>query len=133
MTDVQGIREAIQTRLATIDGLRAHAIVPSSIVAPAAVVRRQATIFDSTMGGESDDLTFAVTVFVEWTNERVAQQALDAYLDSTGTKSIKAAIEGDATLDGTVGYARVTSVDEDRVAEWDNVKYLAADLIVETG
>jgi hypothetical protein len=133
VASVQDIREGISARLDTIAGLRAHALMPAVINSPAAVVSRRSTAFDSTMGGESDDLTFAVTVFIEWTDERTAQLKLDSYLGASGATSIKASVEADPTLGGVVDYTRVATVERDRIVEWAGSKYLAADLVIEVG
>jgi hypothetical protein len=134
MATVAEIRNGIKTRLDTIDGIQSYAVLPGDINAPAAVVSRRSTQFDSTFGGASDDLTFAVTVFVHWVGvERDAQEKLDTYLAPTGATSVKAAIEGDPTLGNKVDYARVSSVEQENIREWGGIRYLAADLIVEVG
>jgi hypothetical protein len=135
MATVQQIRAGIKARLDTIAGLRTHANMPDIINPPAAVVARRTTTFDTTLDGESDDLTFAVTVFVEWATTR-AQEQLDAFTAGEGTSSIRVAINGDPTLGGTVDWSQVTSVERDRAVEWppmSKVTYLAADVIVEVG
>jgi hypothetical protein len=127
------IRDGIKARLDTIPGLRAHATMPDVLTAPAAVVYRRSTTFDSSMDGDSDDLTCAVTVMVEYTGERIAQTALDTYLGRSGANSIRAALAGDPTLGGVVDFAEVVSAERDRIVEWAGVKYLAADLVVQVG
>jgi hypothetical protein len=135
MATIQEIRAGIKARLDTIAGLRAHANMPGTINAPAAVVARRSTEFDTTLDGQSDDLTFAVTVFVEWTTDR-AQEKLDAYTASGGASSIRVAINGDPTLGGVVDFAAAVSVGRDRPVEWppgSNQTYLAADVVIEVG
>jgi hypothetical protein len=133
MATVAQVREGIRVRLATITGLRTHAVMPAALNAPAAVVFRRTTTFDTSMDGESDDLTCGITLFVEFGNERTAQEALDAYLAPAGALSVKAAVDGDPTLGGVVDFARVAGAEADRIVEWSNIKYLAADLVVEVG
>lgn len=132
MATVRDIREGIDDRLATISGLRHSAVVPSTLNPPHAFVKRSATTFGVSMDGE-DDVTFAITIAVDWTNPRTAQQALDEYLAGTGVKSIKAAIDEDSTLGGVVDYAHVTTAEEDRIFTFGGTEYLAADLVVEVG
>jgi hypothetical protein len=133
MATVAQKREGIRARLATIAGLRAHALMPNVLNVPAAVVSRRSTLFDSTMDDDSHDDTFAVTLFVEYTGERPAQEKLDSYLGASGATSVKAAIDGDPTLGGVVDFAQVVSVGRDRITEWQGIKYLSADLVIEAG
>lgn len=130
MATVQQIREELRVRLATISGLRPHANLPDDIVSPAAVVFRSATVFDSST--DSDDLQFAVTVFIDWTDAR-RQEKLDAYTAGEGASSIRLAIDADPTLGGVVDWCRVARVEPDRIAEYSSKKYLAADIIVDVG
>lgn len=130
MATVQEIRDGLKVRLATIDGLRAHAGMPPDINSPAAVVFRRTTDFDSST--DSDDLTMGITMFVSLATEG-AQEKLDAYLAGEGASSVRAAIDGDPTLGGVVDWCRVASVEADRVTEWATRKYLSADIVVEVG
>jgi hypothetical protein len=135
MASVQDIRAGIKARLDTISGLRAHGAMPDQINPPAAVVSRRSTTFDSTLDGESDDLTFAVTLFVAWVTDRAPEQ-LDAYLAGSGASSVRAAVLADPTLGGTVDWAHVTGVERDRAVEWppnSGAMYLAADVVIEVG
>jgi hypothetical protein len=132
MASVQEIREGIDDRLATIAGLRHDPNVPGTINPPHAFVKRRQTVFGVSMDGE-DDLTFAVTVMVSWADQQNAQETLDEYLASTGAKSIKAAIDADPTLDDIVDFAHATLVEDERIAQFNGVDYLAADIIVEVG
>lgn len=131
MATVDQVRDGLKARLDTISGLNAHARMPNTLNVPAAVATRRSTAFDSSF--ESDDWTFAVTVFVRYTDEPTAQTHLDAYLAGSGASSVKAAIEGDPTLGGVVDYAAAVRVERDRIVEWAGIKYLAADVVVEVG
>lgn len=131
MTSVTAIKDGLATRLATITGLRVHATPPGTIHPPAAVIRRAQTRYDSTMARGSDDHSFVITVFVSLASDAYAQDALDAYLATSGSSSIKAAIEGEDTLGSTVHFTRVASAEEDRTVEYNGVVYVAADWIVE--
>jgi hypothetical protein len=133
MATIAQIRDGLKARLDTIPGLRAHATMPDVLTGPAAVVSRRSTTFGTTMDGESDDLTCAVTLFIQYTGERVAQTSLDTYLGPTGANSVKAAVDGDPTLGGVVDYAEVVSAERDRIVEWAGIKWLAADLVVQVG
>jgi hypothetical protein len=120
MASMSAIKAGVKARLDTIDGLVAFDHIPSQLTAPrSAAVRREVTSYDSTMGRGSDDVTLIVEVYVSiaqgW---EAAQDALDAYLATTGAASIKAAIEGDGTLGGLVSFARVSSAGSDRIVEY---------------
>lgn len=132
MSSVQAIRDGLDVRLATISGLRHSPVVPPTLNPPHAFVKRRSTTFDTTMDGE-DDLTFAITVAVSWAKPDTAQDALDEYLASTGSKSIRAAVDGDITLGGAVDWCRVATVEDDRIIIFGGIEYLAADLVVEVG
>jgi hypothetical protein len=132
MATIAQIRDGLATRLETIDGLRAHRTRPGQINPPCAVVSRRQTRFDQTFDG-ADDFTFAVTVFVQFGNDRTAQEALDAYLNPSGASSVVAAIHGDPTLGGVVDYARVVSAEQDGLETYAEVEYLAVDFVIEVG
>lgn len=131
MTSVSAIRDGIKTRLSTINGLRAHDTVPEDIATPAAIVRRRQTSFDSTMARGSDDFQFSVTLLVSLDSWRAGQDVLDAYLATSGGSSIKAAVEGDVSLGGTVHFVRVASAGEDGPVEYNGATYYAVDFTLE--
>lgn len=129
-SSVSDIRDRLKTRLETIPGLRVHDTVPSQINPPVAVIRRRRIDFDSTMARGSDDFIFVVSLFVQLASDPHAQDALDEYLAGTGTKSVKAAIEG-AALGGDVDFARVTTAEEDGIIEYAGGSFLAVDFLVD--
>lgn len=130
MTEVSDIRAALATRVETT-GLRYHrGLDPGKIDPPAFLLRRVSTSYDSTMGRGSDDYTFTVTVLLAAADPRVSEDALDEYLASSGTKSIKAAVEA-AALGSGVDFARVATADGDTIREYQGVRYLGADFTVE--
>lgn len=131
MTSVSAIRDGIKDRLTLISGLQAHDTVPGNITPPAAVVRRRQTSFDSTMARGSDDYQFTVTLLVSQASWEHGQDNLDDYLASSGSLSIKATIEGDMSLGGTVDFVRVASAGEDSIVEYNGVPYIAVDFTLE--
>jgi len=126
------IRAGLAARLATITGLRVHEVWPGQLNAPAAVVSRRQTRFDQTFDGV-DDFTFAVTLFVQFANDRVAQEQLDGYLSVAGVSSIVAAIHADPTLGGVVDFARVTTAEQERLTTYAGIEYLSVDFVIEVG
>jgi len=105
------IRDGFKTRLATIDGLTAHDVMPDSLPdKDVAVVLPGEPLFEP----QSADGLFSVNVRVVVRCFRGrstdAQEALDAYLWPVGEKSVVAAVYGDATLDGAVDDTQFTFV-----------------------
>lgn len=132
--NVTSIRDGLKTRLATISGLNAYARVPKSINLPAAVVRPNAgsaISFDATMAGGAHDLVFLITVLITDQIDELGQKDLDPYLDSTGTKSVRAAIDADGTLAGVAHFSRVVGVVDYGEIEYAGLSYIGADFLVE--
>jgi hypothetical protein len=72
-----------------------------------------------------------VTVIVGRVAERTAQQRLDAYCSSSGTNSVKLAIEGDRTLGGVAYDVKVTSLNNIGSLQLNgDVTYIAAEFSV---
>lgn len=139
MASVAAIRNGLKARLETIDGLRVYeyhapkAEPPTAIIMPGDPGRSNtyAVKFDATMGRGSDDLVFTVLVVVSNVVERAAQDKLDAYLDGEGAPSIKAAIEGEATLGGIVSFARVAAIRQYGLVQYANQTFVGAEFLVE--
>lgn len=102
------LRQGIASNLATISGLRTSWFVPDNPSPPIAIVVPDRVDYDVSMARGSDTFAFQVLIIAGRINERSAQSTLDAFLDSTGSASIKAAIESDKTLGGAAHSARVT-------------------------
>jgi hypothetical protein len=105
------VRDGLKTRLQTITGLRAYDLVPDTVVPPCAVVGQLDFTFDIDNARGLDQAQVDVLVIVQRFSERAGQDKLDAYLAGSGSSSIKAAIEGDRTLGGTVNTLRVTGAE----------------------
>lgn len=129
-TDV-AIRNGLADAVATITGLTAYNHIPNRANLPAALIARRATRFDSTMQRGADDFEFAVTVCVAFADPLVAQDAMSAYLATSGVDSIKAAVESDPSLGGVVHFARVREAGEEQVRDFAGSACLAVDFIVE--
>lgn len=110
MASISAIRDGLKARLQTIGGLRVYDTIEGLVELPAAVIYPDMIRFDSTMGRGSDEMVFIVALAVAATVDRVAQDALDGYLDGSGATSVKAAIDGGTTLGGIVSFARVSGV-----------------------
>jgi hypothetical protein len=117
--DISAIFGGIQTRLATISGLRAHSEMPGNVNPPAAWpdLSSLTVAYDLDMGG-SISLTFNVRLALPSSGGLVRAQAdLMPYLAASGAQSIKGAIEGDRTLGGTVQTLRVAAAQG--IEDWE--------------
>jgi hypothetical protein len=130
MALISELRTGLATNLATITGLRTAATVPDNPNPPIAIILPQGVEYDNTFGRGMNTYTFAVTVIVGRVSERSGQNALDAYVSSTGTSSIKIAIESDKTLNGKAFDLRV--IDSRNYGELTvgEVTYLSAEFTV---
>lgn len=123
---VSGLRDALKTRLATIAGLRTHDTWPAQIHPPAAIVEPLAGSFEQTLGSDDALYRFQIVVAVQFGTHRTAQDALDEYLTPSGTRSIRAALEGDVTLGGLAHSLSVTGWREYGTLEINGIEYLGA-------
>ena len=110
MTALTDLRTGLANRLATISGLRASSYIPDSPQPPVAVVMPSRIAYDEAFGRGSDEYTFTITLIVGRVNDRTSQTNLDRYCESSGSASVKAAIEGDRTLGGKALDCRVTEM-----------------------
>lgn len=98
--NVKALAEELAGKLAAIDGLRAFGYPVARLPMPGAIVGLPDEItFDQTYGRGSDRLTFPVWVMVARGDDRAGALELLPYLDGSGAKSVKAAL--DATDDNT--------------------------------
>jgi hypothetical protein len=74
--------------------------------------------------------TFVVSVIVGRVDERTAQNKLDAFVSSTGSSSIKLAVESDKTLGGNAFDCRVTEMRNYGELTIGDVIYLSAEFTV---
>jgi hypothetical protein len=100
MASLSDLREGIAENLSTIVGLRVSSFVPDNPNAPMAVVSPQGIEYHKSFANGFNTYNFSVAVFVARVSERTGQNSLDAYCSSTGSSSIKSAIESDRTLAG---------------------------------
>jgi hypothetical protein len=131
MASISAIRSGIATNLATISGLRTSAWIPDQINPPIAVVKPDTVSFDTAFARGLDTFQFSVLTIVGRVDERSAQARLDAYCDTSGSSSIKAAIESDRTLGSAVSDVRVTEMRNYTALNVGDVTYLAAEFAVE--
>lgn len=100
MANISELRSGIATNLRTISGLRVTDTIPDQLNPPQAILGLTSVDFSKAMKQGLTTYTFTLTVIVARQSERNAQAKLDAFVQSTGTNSIKLAIESDRTLGG---------------------------------
>lgn len=130
---VQTIGDGIKTRLQTITGLRVFAPdeLPDSINEfPAAVILPGETVYHAHFGGDAD-YTFRIIVMTGKQDNPSALNRLLPYLELTGTSSVKAAIETDATLNGSADDCKVVSNTGLGVTSWGGVSYLSTEFTLQ--
>lgn len=123
------VMDELAAALDGIDGLRTYSYAVPRVSPPAAIVAWPEEIeYDSTYGRGSDSLTVPVFVLVGAVDARTSRDLLAEYLAGSGSRSVKAAVDG-ATFthmdSARVARAKVESV---RVA---GAEYLAAVFDVE--
>jgi hypothetical protein len=126
---ITAIRTALAKNLGTVPGLRTAAEIPDLPNPPIAVVSLNSVTYDGAYAKGLTNYNFSVTVIVGRVAEREAQRKLDAYI-STGSSSIKNAIESDKTLGGSAYDCRVVSMDSVGSLTVSDTTYLAADFSV---
>jgi hypothetical protein len=126
---ITAIRTALANNLGTITGLRTAAEVPDLPNPPVAIVALNNVTYDRAYAKGMTSYTFTVTVIVGRAAEREAQRRLDTYI-STGSSSVKYAVESDKTLGGNAYDCRVVSMDSVGSLTISDTTYLAADFTV---
>jgi len=119
---VSQVAAGLATRLATISGLRTSAYQPDQLNPPQGFPVLTDVEYHRAMGGGDVVMRFDVVVIVGRYVDRLAHDRLDAYLSYSGASSLRAALEGDKTLGGTVQTLNVeggTSIETVAVAEGD--------------
>lgn len=134
MADYDGIRGGLAALLNTRIGIRSFADAPGAISPPVAVILpgRPAISYGETMDGEVE-LNLLAVVLLSAANDEYGQQNLDAYLASSGPKSVNAAINSDPTLGGTCEYAVTVGVQQYGMIDYSGQQYIGATFLIEAG
>jgi hypothetical protein len=127
MASITDLRTAIATNLATISGLRTSPTLPDNPNPPIALVTPISVSFDDSFKRGMQTYTFVISVIVGRVDERTAQNKLDAFVSSTGTQSIKLAVESDKTLGGNAFDCRITEMRNYGELTIGDVIYLSAE------
>lgn len=97
---VSQVATGLQTRLATISGLRTFNYQPEQENPPFAYPQINSINYHRAYQGGDVVMDWTVYVIVGRWLDRTAHAALDDYLSYSGSKSVRAAIEADPTLGG---------------------------------
>ena len=130
MTALTDLRTGLANRLATISGLRSSAYIPDNPQPPVAVVMPGRIQYDTAFGRGSDEYQFTIMLIVGRVADRASQTTLDGYCESSGSRSVKAAIEGDRTLGGKALDCRVTEMTNQGSLAIGDVTYHTAEFNV---
>jgi hypothetical protein len=130
MASITDLRAGLATQLGTISGLRTTTETPDTISPPIAIVNVANVNYDRTFQRGLDEYNFVITVIVGRVGERSAQRLLDSYVSTTGTSSVKLAIELDRTLGGKCDSLRVTDMRNYGSIVIGEITYLAAEFNV---
>lgn len=128
---VNQMRVGLETRLATISGLRAYEYIPDNPNPPCAVVQLGRVEYDMSFRRGVDQYEFRVLLIVGRVAERAAQKIMDGFLDPTGAGSVKTAVEADATLGGLTVDTRVREMRGLGSLVLGDVTYQTAEFIID--
>ena len=115
MADIAAIRAEVASRLSTLlgdDGQSSAYWMANPTLPTLQVVGIGPTDYDQTFGRGGDTLTATIQGLAQPTVDKAAQITIDDWCDTTGSTSVKAAIETErpsaVTLGGLVASCRVT-------------------------
>jgi hypothetical protein len=131
VSSISLMRAAIATNLGTISGLRTSPEMPDNPNPPIALVRPVTVEYNQAFANGLTRYNFVVVVIVGRAEERTAQRSLDAFCSSTGSSSIKLAVESDKTLGGNAYDCRVTEMRNYTPIQLNEGTYLAAEFAVD--
>jgi hypothetical protein len=130
MTALTDLRTGLANRLTTITGLRSSAYIPDNPQPPVAIVMPGRITYDQAFGRGSDEYQFTIMLIVGRVADRASQTTLDGYCESSGSRSVKAAIEGDRSLGGKALDCRVTEMTNQGSLAIGDVTYHTAEFSV---
>lgn len=131
MTTLADLRSGLGTNLATISGLRVSEDLPEQINPPMAVVGLQSIEYDQSFQRGLVVYRFQIPLLAARASDRRAQITLDNFMSTSGSSSVKVAVESDKTLGGAAFDVRVTEMGSIGTIELDSNMYLAAEFVVE--
>ncbi len=126
---IAAIRSGLGDNLSTISGLRVAETIPDNPSPPIAVIALENVSYDGAFDGGLVVYNFTISVIVGRVAERVAQARLDTYI-STGSGSLKAAVESQKSLGGSAYDVKVTEMTNVGAVQLGDATYLACDFAV---
>jgi hypothetical protein len=124
--DLADVMDEVGDLLDTVTGLRVYRYPPDNVQPPAAVVSYpEEYTYDATYGRGMDRLTLPVVVLVGRVSDRTSRDRLGAYVDGSGSSSVKAVLEAGTYTDFDT--LRVVGVEFD-VVSVAGVDHVAATL-----
>ena len=121
-------KRGLADALSTIEGLRVFEYEPERVNEfPAAIVRLESRESVETLGGGAIRGSIRVDVLVSASDARHAEEALDAFIEPQGARSIEAAASADPTWSGAVDDARLLNVDNIGTRKVAGVRCVGAD------
>ena len=111
MATMAQIRDGLKTTISNISGLRVYDTVPDQAINfPVCLFIPTAIEFDLAMGRGTDRYEFELTVAVQRSDSRTAQDKLDAFVTGSGSSSIRQIIFNNRTLGLSDTDARVVEM-----------------------
>tara|TARA_Y100000004_G_scaffold116642_1_gene131127 strand:- start:469 stop:879 length:411 start_codon:yes stop_codon:yes gene_type:complete len=133
MASLTALRQAIGTNIGNnLANISVYSYVPHRFDPPLAVVSVLENLeYDFSMARGSDKFIIPVRLFVSNIDGQDSQETLDAFLNSSGSSSMKVAIESDKTLGGIASTLRVVEARDYGAFELNNVELLGVEFLVE--
>lgn len=134
MGDLNAIASGLANRITAATGIKSTPYAPGQVVPPALVVipDRPAILYGQTMDGEVNVNLLAI-VLLSAANDTSGQVDLNAYVSSSGSKSVNAAVQADPSLGGAAEFAVVLQVSTYGVIEYAGQQYMGASFLVQCG
>lgn len=129
MASITAIRSALATNLLTA-GVRSGATIPDQINPPFAVIAPAGATYHKAFNNALTQYDFTITLIVGRASERAGQNTLDTYCSSSGSSSIRGAVESDKTLGGVAYDTVVTDMRNYGSIVIGETTYLAAEFNV---
>ena len=130
---LETISQGIATRLSTITGLKVYSTdaLPNTISQfPAAIILPGTTEYNAMFSGDAN-YVFRVIVLISKQDTPSALAKLLDYIELSGVYSIKGAIEGDSTLNGSADDSRVSRNLGLGATLWGGQSYLSTEFDIQ--
>lgn len=112
MATLSTVRTAVKTTLSGLGNLRVYDTVEDMINVPAAVLIPTSINFTEAMGRGTDRYEFDLIVVVSRADSRSGQNELDAFINGSGSNSIRQAIFNNSSLGQSDTSAVVTTMSD---------------------